>query len=69
MQAILKFNLPEEENEFKVATRALDYFGILFDLDQEMRKFLKYGHKFKTVEEVIEYVREIINEVKLDDIE
>ncbi len=69
MQAILKFNLPEEENEFKVATRASDYFCILFDLDQEMRKFLKYGHKFKTVEEVMEYVRNFISEVKLDDIE
>ena len=69
MKGILKFNLPEEKNEFKLALRALDYFSLLFGLDQELRGFQKYGHNFKSINELIDYIRKRISEVEIYDIE
>ena len=69
MRAKLIFDLPNDGDELKLAQRGKDYYCLLFDLDQEMRGFLKYGHQFKNPEEVMEYVRERIREVKIDDIE
>jgi hypothetical protein len=42
-EAILKFTLPEEDNEFKMATQASDLVCILKDFDNEsLRKRIKY---------------------------
>jgi hypothetical protein len=69
MKAKLTFNLPEERDELKLAQRGADYFCFLWDLDQELRSWLKYGHNFKTPDEVIEAIREKLSEVEIWDIE
>lgn len=43
MEAILKFNLPEESEEFNVTSRAVDLYLTLFDFDQYLRSVHKYG--------------------------
>jgi fructosamine-3-kinase len=68
MKAILEFELPGDEDAHKVATRGWDYFYFIRELDNEMRNCLKYGHKFKTPEEVMEHIRELIADVPIDDI-
>ena len=70
MKAILEFTLPEDSDAFKLAQRGSAYFSFLFDLDQTLRDWLKYKHQFKSPEEVMEKIREMIAEdVKIDDIE
>ena len=51
--------------------KGMDYFHCLWDLDQDMRTKLKHdGHGFNTPEDVMEYVREFINNnVDLTEIE
>jgi len=41
-EAILKFNLPEEQLEFEQAVNASKYTSILWDLDQYLRNQVKY---------------------------
>ena len=42
MKAVLEFNLPEEEPEFRTAINGARFMSVLWDLDQEMRSCLKY---------------------------
>lgn len=58
MKAILEFNLPEDRDDFTLAQRGPDYFSFLWDLDQDLRSWQKYGHEFKSVNEVIEHIRD-----------
>jgi len=46
MEAILKFNLPEEKHEFEIAVKALAIHSILWEFNQFMYGELKYNHKF-----------------------
>lgn len=62
MKAILEFNLPEDQESFNVASRALDWAFALRDLDQGLRNFLKYGHEFKSADDAIEKIRKYIYE-------
>jgi hypothetical protein len=41
-EAILKYNLPEEQDDFELATNAGKYYSVLWDLDQYLRNFVKY---------------------------
>ena len=34
MKAILEFNLPEDKQDFTVATNGLNFWHVLWDLDQ-----------------------------------
>ncbi len=71
-KAELKFNLPEENDDFILAVKGKDYWSCLWDLDQECRAKLKYGfdkQQFKSPEDVFEWVREFIcNRVDLEEI-
>ena len=70
MKAILEFTLPDDSDAFKLAQRGSDYYSFLFDLDQKLRGWLKYGHEFKSPGEVMEKIREMIAEdVEIQDIE
>lgn len=41
-KAKIEYNLPEEQDDFELATNARKYYAILFDLDQYLRNFVKY---------------------------
>jgi hypothetical protein len=43
MEGILKFNLPEEETEFKMAVNVSNYFTTLWDMDQWLRSNTKHA--------------------------
>ena len=60
MIATLTFNLPEEQSEFRTTCNADKLYGALWDLDQKLRGYLKHGHKFKSVEDLAEHLREQI---------
>ena len=42
MEAILKFDLPEDKEEFEVASKAMDWSILAWDIDQYIRNRLKY---------------------------
>jgi hypothetical protein len=57
MEAILKFNLPDEDHEFKNALRGGKAMSALFDINQMFRSLLKHGDpdaQFKTPTEAVE---------------
>lgn len=63
MKAKLEFNLPEDEEQFNVASKAMDWALIAWDIEQQCRDWVKYdNHQFKTIEEALQGVRDIINE-------
>ena len=44
MEATLKFNLPEERDDFEIAVKAGDMHYVLWEFKQFMRDELKYNH-------------------------
>jgi len=42
MKAILEFNLPEDKEEFDVASRGMDWALLVLDIDQFIRNKIKY---------------------------
>ena len=42
MKAILEFNLPEDKEEFDVASRGMDWALLAWDMDQFIRNKIKY---------------------------
>lgn len=57
MKAILEFNLPEEDEDHRHALNGQFYHSAIQSHLEELRKMLKYGHTFKTADEVIEHMR------------
>ena len=61
MKAILEFNLPEDNEDFDVASRAMSWTLLAWDIDQMIRSLLKYHpDEYKTGEQALEHVREEI---------
>lgn len=44
MKAILEFSLPEDDNEFKLATKAVDMSLAIWELKQWFRSKIKYSN-------------------------
>lgn len=69
-KAILEFNLPEENEEFKTATQAMDYNLVLWDLDQYLRGKLKYSQltveQGQIYEELRDKLHEFLNERNIE---
>jgi len=42
MKAILEFNLPEDQDQFDVATKAMDWSLLVLHIDQFIRNKIKY---------------------------
>jgi hypothetical protein len=42
MEAILKFNLPEERPEFELTVDAAKWYSVCWDMDQYLRSQTKY---------------------------
>jgi len=45
MEGILKFNLPEEQQEFETACKASKWYSVVWELDQWLRAEAKYHSK------------------------
>lgn len=55
MKATLKFNLPEEQEEFKDAQKAPDYKGALWEVSQEIfRPARKHGYPDSEIQSLLD---------------
>jgi hypothetical protein len=67
MEAILKFNLPEDQTEFHLATQGSDWWSVAWDMDQWLRSNTKYApdsmstDTYNAYQKCREELREIIN--------
>lgn len=54
MKAILEFNLPEEQGEFDLATKAGNMHSALWDIAQEVfRPARKHGYSSNIIQELV----------------
>ena len=58
MKAILEFDLPEDKEEFEVASKAMDWSILAWDIDQFIRNKIKYE---QDREGVLQLVRNELN--------
>lgn len=63
MKATLEFNLPEEAHEFKVASNAANLEIAIVHIREQIRRWQKHGHEFKTPDEALEGVRNVLIDV------
>ncbi len=66
MKVTMEFILPEENNEFKLATKGSDFFCALWDIKEQIREHDKYD---LPIEECLDRIREIVYDAHLDEIE
>ena len=67
MKAKLTFNLPEDQEQFNAATKAMEWALLVCDLDQQCRDWVKYdNHNFKDIQETLQGVRRIIYEAMIE---
>ena len=64
MKAILEFELPEYKEEFDVATKAMDWAILAWDIDQSIRSLMKYHpEEYETGEQAFEHIRDEIHDL------
>jgi hypothetical protein len=70
MKAKLTFNLPEDEHEYYCATKGMDMFSVLWQINQELRKLYKYEElnedECKIVERLQDYLNDSLNENEIN---
>lgn len=68
MKAILEFNLPDDQQEFDLATSAIKFWHVLWELDQDLRAKTKYASddlpedKYDAYKEVRDKLHELMTE-------
>ena len=62
MEAILKFNLPEDKEQFDVAAKAMDWALLAWDIDQSIRSLLKY-HPEEYDHKALDHIRDEIHDM------
>ncbi len=70
MEATLKFNLPEEQEDFEQAINGYKWSRVVWDMDQHLRSELKHNDKlskeaYATLEETRDKLREFIQNQEL----
>jgi len=65
MRATLEFNLPEENQEFELASKSLKMYSTLWELDQWLRSEIKYNDK-EHLEVVRGKLMELMNDNRVD---
>ena len=54
MKAKLIFDLPDEQFDFELCRKAGDLHSNLWDLTQQILALRKHGHRFKSVDELLD---------------
>lgn len=68
MKAILEFNLPDDEEEYILANNALNFWRVLYELDQDLRSKTKYASddlsqdKYDAYQEVRDKLHELMTD-------
>ena len=65
MKAILEFNLPEDEEQFNVASKGMEWALVVWDIDQLLRNKLKHGAPTHHVH-LLEELRDTLNNLVED---
>jgi hypothetical protein len=65
MRAKLEFELPEDNQEFRLATKASAIYTTLWDLDQWLRAEIKYQGR-EQLDEIRDKLRELMNDNHVD---
>jgi hypothetical protein len=66
MKAILEFNLPDDKEDFELASNAMKFWSVIYQLDQDLRSKTKYApddlpqDKYDAYEEVRELLHEFM---------
>lgn len=58
MKSILEFYFPEDTELHNVSVHAVDLYLTLWDIDQTLRSFIKYGKKFESQDVALQAVRD-----------
>lgn len=58
MKATLTFNLPEDQPEFEDATNGNQWKDLVYELDQNLRSFVKYENIPESEKAILDKVRE-----------
>lgn len=61
MKATLEFNLPDDQEEYKIVSRALDMYHVVHELDQELRAKAKYSEEPENIITVYVEIRELLH--------
>lgn len=64
MQGILRFDLPEEEEEFQLAQTGGSWRACLDRIKEQLRSWTKYGHEFQTADQALEATRDMVVEAE-----
>ncbi len=68
MKATLEFNLPDDQDEFVLATSGLKFWSVLWELDQSLRSKTKYApdslpqDKYDAYQEIRDELRDLMME-------
>ncbi len=65
MKAILEFNLPEDREAFEIASKAMDWALVAWEMDQLLRNKLKHGAPTHHVH-LLEELRDTLNNMLID---
>lgn len=70
MEAILKFNLPDDQDDFRFAVEGTKWYLVVHTFDQYLRSQMKYNdnltdEEYGLLEKVREELRSTINENQL----
>ena len=66
MKAILEFELPEDKENFDASAKGMDWAIVAWDIDQLLRKKLKYGNLLPNTRAELEEIRTTLNEMLID---
>ena len=66
MEAILKFDLPDDKTEFEAATKSMDWAILAWDIEQYIRNRLKYQSEKldkSSAKEELEFLRNELHDL------
>ena len=66
MKAILEFELPEDKENFDASAKGMDWAIVAWDMDQLLRKKLKYGDLLPNTRAELEEIKTTLNEMLID---
>ena len=66
MKAILEFELPADKENYYAAVKGMDWALLVWDLDQQLRNWIKDEELTDDPVQVLESVRELLNELLID---
>ena len=66
MKAKLEFNLPEENEEFRIMSNGINWFNVAWELDQYLQNNIRHGSLPESSYLVYEEVRQKLHDIMID---